>query len=56
MDEDEKEGREEVCVCVTLGIRGILLDLFVFLLWFPQQGAPGAEIGQVPTKTPISCS
>ena len=37
-----------VCVCVTLGVIGMLLHLFIL-----QQGVPGMHTGLAPTKTPV---
>ena len=50
MDEDEKEGGEEVCVCVTLGVIGILLDLFSIIA-----GGASSPSSLAPTKTLDVC-
>ena len=44
---------QSVCVCVTSRSHSRGLDLTHFVA--QSQGAPEAEIGQVPTKTPIFC-
>ena len=39
--------RVGVCVCVTLGVIGMLLHLFLL-----QQGVAADHLGPLPTKTP----
>ena len=43
-----------VCVCVTLGVTGILSDCFIgFDSSLFQQGVAADHLGPVPTKAPI---